>query len=568
MSASYVSSQKPNLKGYDPVIPDITEWPIYKLSARRFEFIQEVIEASQNICLEALPGRQDLLDELARTVYQERVRLYQNPWKADPEDEKEYWAGVRSELLKVNKITDEEDQYTAAKTLLNSIISRYVNEIVGTFDPSVYELAKRLIPFGFSRLLKTNFGLKFKEKLNTQFNIRDRIVYEGDLYTIRELAKKHTIVVVPTHISNLDSMVIGWAIHDIGLPAMIYGAGLNLFSIRILSYFMNRLGAYKLDRRKKNLIYLETLKTYSRLALHHGVHSLFFPGGTRSRSGKVEDKLKLGLLGTAMDAQYMNFEQDGEQAKKIIVVPVNMSYHFVLEAPGLISDYLKMTGKELYLAENDSFSTSLKMLNFIRKFLTKSSKVYLSFAPPMDLFGNVVDRKGNSYDNNGHLIDLKKYFYLDGHLKFDQQRNDEYNKLLGEVIAQKYKDYQMVVSSSLIAYAAFTMLKKKYRRQDLYSLLRLPEEDRVIEYQDFEKVIDTLRNRLLEMEKLGKVKTPRHMKEETTENLIKHGLKNLGIFHNQKALTFTKEGDITSEDMQLLFFYHNRLEGYQLAQYV
>src|SRR5204863_9543615 len=59
-------------------------------------------------------------------------------------------------------------------------------------------------------------------------------------------------ILVPTHFSNLDSILIGWIIHAMGLPAFIYGAGLNLFNIKIFAYFMNSLGAYKVDRRKKD----------------------------------------------------------------------------------------------------------------------------------------------------------------------------------------------------------------------------------------------------------------------------------------------------------------------------
>ena len=93
------------------------------------------------------------------------------------------------------------------------------------------------------------------------------------------------------------------------MPPFIYGAGLNLFNISIFAYFMNALGAYKVDRRKKNLMYLETLKTYSKEAIQFGCHSLFFPGGTRSRSGIIESRLKLGLLSTAIEAQRANFQQ-------------------------------------------------------------------------------------------------------------------------------------------------------------------------------------------------------------------------------------------------------------------
>lgn len=39
---------------------------------------------------------------------------------------------------------------------------------------------------------------------------------------------------------------------------------------------MNRLGAYRVDRRKKNAIYLEALKVYSTEVIMRGGHSLFF----------------------------------------------------------------------------------------------------------------------------------------------------------------------------------------------------------------------------------------------------------------------------------------------------
>ena len=61
-----------------------------------------------------------------------------------------------------------------------------------------------------------------------------------------------TVIIVPTHFSNLDSILIGYAIDGImGLPAFHYGAGLNLYDLELVAYFINRLGAYKVDRRKK-----------------------------------------------------------------------------------------------------------------------------------------------------------------------------------------------------------------------------------------------------------------------------------------------------------------------------
>ena len=119
---------------------------------------------------------------------------------------------------------------------------------------------------------------------------------------LRKLSKDHTLIYTPTHLSNLDSPLVGYALSEIDLPPVIYGAGLNLFSNPVMAFFMSRLGAYTVDRRKKNQLYKDILKDYSTEAIVRGCHSLFYPGGTRSRSGKIESHLKKGLLGTALEA--------------------------------------------------------------------------------------------------------------------------------------------------------------------------------------------------------------------------------------------------------------------------
>lgn len=566
-----MDNQEDRQRKYEPIIPDITQWPIYELSSHRYEFIHEVRESTIRKCLELMDDDQSLIEELARTVYQERIRLSEKPWKADPEDEKEYWGFVRSEMVKISSLSENPtEQREAAKELMSSIVSRYANEICGTFDPEIYEFAKIAIPFGFSRLLNTSLGLRFKKRLSNRFSsIRDRFTFEGDIDRIRELGKKHTLVVLPTHLSNIDSPVIGWAIQEIGLPAFIYGAGLNLFGVRFFAYFMNRLGAYKVDRRKKNLFYLETLKEYSTLAIHRGAHSLFFPGGTRSRSGEVETKLKLGLLGTAMDAQYLNYlhAKEGEEPKKIIIIPVTLNYHFVLEAQSLINEHLKTTGKELYIAERDELSTSFKFLNFIRKFLTKSSKISVFFGPCMDLFGNEVLLDGTSIDRNGKPVEIKNYFYSQGQLKDDPQRNTEYIKLLGDIMVDKFHQYNIVFTSQLVAFVAFTILRKRYRKQDLYSFLRTAREDRLIKYDEFVEACERVRTAIMELNKQGKIQVAQNLQGDI-HYVVEHGINNLGVYHSKRPLERTPKGDITSDDMKLLLFYHNRLDGYQLAQYV
>lgn len=100
---------------------------------------------------------------------------------------------------------------------------------------------------------------------------------KGDIDHVRSLAQKGTLIIVPTHFSNLDSILIGYVLDAVtGLPAFSYGAGLNLYNTGYTAYFMNRLGAYRVDRRKKNKIYLETLKSMSSLSIQRGTNSIFF----------------------------------------------------------------------------------------------------------------------------------------------------------------------------------------------------------------------------------------------------------------------------------------------------
>jgi len=51
------------------------------------------------------------------------------------------------------------------------------------------------------------------------------------------------------------------------------------------------------------------------------------------------------------------------------------------------------------------------------------------------------------------------------------------------------------------------------------------------------------------------------------EDIINHGLKNLGVYHPSMPLVKNTNGNIITQDMKVLYFYHNRLLGYGLEQH-
>ncbi len=540
---------------YTQVIPEIEDWPIFKLSQDRKNFVAEVEEFTlQRLLLHSTP---EVTDMLSRTIFQERVRIKEEPWKVDPPNERQFWRRTRRRLIEHSLDKPSEEAAQNNEEILRLIIHRYAEEIVGTFRKNTFLFARRFLTMFFTRLLNTAAGGSI---FGSKYRLQDRLLVTGRTEAVRGLFSKGTVVVVPTHFSNLDSILIGFAMDAFaGLPSFSYGAGLNLYNTGYTAYFMNRLGAYRVDRRKKNPVYIETLKSMSNLSIQRGANSLFFPGGTRSRSGALETKLKMGLLGTAVEAQRALF-QKGENTK-IFIVPAILGYHFVLEAPFLIEQYLRQIGKERYMRAQDDFYNIPQLIKFTWQFFSQSSDITVAFGQPLDVLGNPVDAEGNSYDKYGNLLNVREYFLSGDVVNEDLQRESEYTKTLSERIVEQYHKDNIVLSSHLVAFAAFQLLRKQNQRLDLYGILRLPTEEYVFPKETLYDVVEQLQRHLVDLHAEGNIQLSDQI-YWSPEELVRHGIKHLGAYHVDKPLHFNKAGEIVSHSFKLLFFYHNRLSTY------
>lgn len=551
---------------YKRIIPDIEDWPIHIISKNREQVIKSVVEETLQNIINKNATEKDVHNELAKAIYLEKIRV-ERPWKTDPPDDKKFWTEVKNKLVEFESHPDGNIE--AEKEILRRIITRYVTEIVGNFNKGTYQFSERFVPFAFNRLLNASHSRAFVRLFGNKKDLLKSIHLIGEIDQLRNLAKDGIVVVVPTHTSNIDSITVGWGISAIGLPACFYGAGLNLFSVRFLAYFMNRLGAYRVDRRKKNAVYLEALKTYSTQTIYQGGHSLFFPGGTRSRSNMVETQLKLGLLGTALEAQRRQIiNTNGEGFKKVYVVPVTLNYGFVLEAPELIDEHLRNVGKERYFVPSDKYSSSYKILKFLYRFITADADFTIAFGRCMDIFGNPVDDNGNSLDQNGNVIDIRDYFKSKGELKYDTQRDAVYTKMLSEGIVKAFKRNNVALPEHVIAYAAFKLFQQKHHTSDLYSVLRMPEEFRELSKDELREAVRKVVKELTKLEHKEEIRVDPIVKAEDTDELIDYAVKKLGVYHAKRPLLKTKKGMIKCQDMKLLLFYHNRLEGYGLEKHV
>ena len=555
--------EKKTLPGtYSPILPDINDWPIFKLSEDRKTFTEEL----EHFTLDKVEHfhKENLTDLLAETIYLEKIRIKEEPWKVDPPNERQFWSRIKKRLVKYSVDKDESISAQNNTYLLKQIIHRYALEIVGTFRINTFLFARKFLTWFFNQLLQASFWkirLKGGKKRLVQ-----KLLVKGDIDHVRSLAQKGTLIIVPTHFSNLDSILIGYVLDAVtGLPAFSYGAGLNLYNTGYTAYFMNRLGAYRVDRRKKNKIYLETLKSMSSLSIQRGTNSIFFPGGTRSRSGAIENKLKMGLLGTVVEAQRAMIQRN--ENTKIYIVPLILSYHFVLDGQSLIDQYLKQQGKSRYFKEGKDYSGLSGIIRFIWKILSEGNEITLSFGKAMDVIGNPVDQEGNSKDKYGNTINMADYFISEGRVNTDIQRETEYTGLLAENIIKRFHSDNIVLSSHLLAFAAFEMLCNENPKLDLFGILRLPTDDYIFDYNVLSATVNQLQKTLIIYAEKGKLILSPEIKSSIDE-LIADGIKHLGTFHIKKPLKKNKSGEVISENFYLLYFYHNRLTGYGLEKWI
>ena len=555
--------EKKTLPGtYPPILPDINDWPIFKLSEDRKTFTEEL----ENFTLDKMENfhKENLTDLLAETIYLEKIRIKEEPWKVDPPNERQFWSRIKKRLVKYSVDKDESISAQNNTYLLKQIIHRYALEIVGTFKINTFLFARKFLTWFFNQLLQASF---WKIRLTGgKKRLVQKLIVKGDIDHVRSLAQKGTLIIVPTHFSNLDSILIGYVLDAVtGLPAFSYGAGLNLYNTGYTAYFMNRLGAYRVDRRKKNKIYLETLKSMSSLSIQRGTNSIFFPGGTRSRSGAIENKLKMGLLGTVVEAQRAMIQRN--ENTKIYIVPLILSYHFVLDGQSLIDQYLKQQGKSRYFKEGKDYSGITGIIRFIWKILSEGNEITLSFGKAMDVIGNPVDLEGNSKDKYGNTINMADYFISEGVVNTDVQRETEYTGLLAENIIKRFHSDNIVLSSHLLAFAAFEILCNENPKLDLFGILRLPTDDYIFDYNVLSATVNQLQKTLIIYADKGKLILSPEIKSSIDE-LIADGIKHLGTFHIKKPLKKNTSGEVISENFYLLYFYHNRLTGYGLEKWI
>jgi glycerol-3-phosphate O-acyltransferase len=432
----------------------------------------------------------------------------------------------------------------------------YAADVAGNFDRRVYRFASSMLPVGLGALFSTT---DLAHGVASVRNLSTRIRVEGNLDLVRALAEKGTLVIVPTHSSNLDSIVLGWSLVHAQLPPCTYGAGKNLFSNPLIGYFIRNLGAYRVDRRLRHTLYKDVLKCYSQVLVERGYHSLFFPGGTRSRSGRIEQHLKLGLLGSALSAFSARLQRGDD--RPIFVVPVTINYPLVLEAETLIEDHLKEAGRARYIIDDDEFSRVGRVVQYVLKVMGLETSMVIRYGAPFDVFGNLVGADGRSRGPDGTVIDPRRYLFRDGEPVADPARDAEYTRQTGAAIAAAFLRETVILPTQFVGWLLLERERRTAPELDLFALLRTTSGDR----HDFAEVCDDgerLRRALIKLEDAASLRLDPSLRKAPMDQVITDAVRTFGMYHLRSAVEQSGES-LVVRDPKILYFYGNRLDPWR-----
>ena len=542
MLKRFLSERPLRLPHFRPYVPRPSDPSIFWFNSERDDVISDVVN---RICVTQEADRARLEMALNDAAFHE-IRRLEKQRDDEARDRLGYW---RSMIRRIGKMDDSEQ-----RRVLHTIVTNMARDIAGNFDPRVYRFARKAAP----RLI----GGVMEPRRLTEGLIEgspaslDRVLrVQGDLEQLRELQTRGTLVFVPTHSSNLDSIVLSQALEISGLSPVVYGAGKNLFTNPIISFFMHNLGAYRVDRRIRVSLYKHVLKLYSQVMIERGYHSLFFPGGTRSRSGMIERRLKLGLLGSGVEAFTTNRVRRVD--RPVWFVPTTINYALVLEAETLIKDWLMEEGQARYIIEDDEFSQIDRWFAFFRKMVGMRGGCIIRFGEPIDPFGNRLGPLGGSVTPTGRSIDAGGYVEHRGTAVVDPARDAAYTRELGEVLGQRYEEDTVLMSTQVVAHVLFRDLVQSTPGMDLFARLRLRGEVG-LDVETLCRELGEARDRLLALERDGRVRTSEVVKEDSPQELLERALSFWNGYHDSTAAR--REGDrIIIGDPSLLLYYQNRL---------
>jgi glycerol-3-phosphate O-acyltransferase len=228
----------------------------------------------------------------------------------------------------------------------------YLKEIAATHDPHVIDLSAHLI----HSLYTQGYG--------------ESLEYDrARLERIFALGQRHPVVFLPSHKSNLDHLVLQYALHENGHPPNHTAGGINMNFFPV-GPLVRRSGVFFIRRTfKDNPVYKFVLRQYVDYLVEKRFTLEWYVEGGRSRSGKLLPP-RLGLLAYVADAYRRGLAED------VILVPVSIAYDQIQDVGDYVAE--QRGGKK----RKESFGWFVHVVRSLRRRL---GRIHINFGDPVSL---------------------------------------------------------------------------------------------------------------------------------------------------------------------------------------
>jgi len=194
--------------------------------------------------------------------------------------------------------------------------------------------------------------------------------------TIAEYAKRHPIVLVPSHRSYFDFVLLSTTLYDNYLIPPHIAARDNM-AFGPFGYLFRRAGAFYLRESFDDPLYKEVFRAYVSHLVSEGVTQEFFIEGGRSRTGKTLAP-RLGILSWEVEAFLDTARRD------LFFVPIAITYERLVEESSMVDE----------LEGGEKTSESVLGLMRARKYLQRRfGSVFLNFGEPISLGDALGDQR-------------------------------------------------------------------------------------------------------------------------------------------------------------------------------
>ena len=211
-------------------------------------------------------------------------------------------------------------------------------------------------------------------------------------------------------------------------------------------------------------------------------------------------------------------------------------------------------------------TSTFNVFKFLNKIITKHGRIGITIGEPMDVFGNNINANFDSVDGKGNIVDIYKLFYDKDFILTHQDVNAN-TLFLSKKIYKQYKKHNRVITSNFLAFVMFELYKKSFSYLSLQEFLKLDSKIFKIHIYETIKTIEKIREILIDYNDVNILDVANEILTLSPEDIIMDGLKNLDIYNSKPTLYLDKYKYIKTNDICSLFYYHNKLDNYDLEQY-